>query len=633
MFKNACQAILTIALTGCFAPPPIGGGVDTDVPDCTDEICNGGDDDCNGLIDEGGVCDVPGSTACYGDGDFDGHFGGTPIIVTGLSCPTGLGPTPTDCDDANWAIKPGATEQCNGFDDNCNGQIDEGVANRTWYRDQDEDTFGNVFVTASGCSAPAGYVDNNTDCDDSSSQARPNRADEDCGDGVDNNCDGFEDEDDQLCPEGAMERWYFDGDADGYGDIETYQDSVTRPYPSNRWLRIDSDCDDTAYSVNPAADENCMNSVDDDCDGTVNDGCPTGPTCTPSGPEVCGNTVDEDCSGTANACPECVPTGVEVCGNTVDEDCSGVANACPEDPTPPGVVWYFDYDEDGYGGTQQVTQVASPGAKWTTQGGDCDDDSPWSNPSEVEWCDEEDNDCDGQIDENVAADYLPTWYRDADGDTFGNSAVTQRVCVRPQGYVSNRTDCDDTTSSRRPGAVELCNGIDDDCDGTATDEPSTCSTTPPPPPPTSPTLRNLTVCVDVCHGGTCGPWIPEVVSRAQLWVKNTTRGTGSWYAMNAITIDWNRAGNLEASACGQISVATGDVVILNGFVLNTNTNRWEHFVGPNDTDTTARFGRPYFPGGGDDHDFRVATHSYRNGTDGDAVGKAFVATVDAVDSN
>jgi parallel beta-helix repeat protein len=60
----------------------------------------------------------------------------------------------------------------------------------------------------------------------------------------------------------------------------------------------------------------------------------------------------------------------------------------------------------------------------------------------------------------------PTWCRDADADTFGDPNATARSCTQPTGYVSDCTDCDDTNAAIRPGATEICNGVDDDCDQT-----------------------------------------------------------------------------------------------------------------------------------------------------------------------
>jgi Tol biopolymer transport system component len=79
----------------------------------------------------------------------------------------------------------------------------------------------------------------------------------------------------------------------------------------------------------------------------------------------------------------------------------------------------------------------------------------------TEVCNGLDDNCDGQIDEGVTA----TFYRDADGDGYGNPGDSIQACSAPVGYVANNTDCNDSLASVHPSAVEVCNGIDDDCDG------------------------------------------------------------------------------------------------------------------------------------------------------------------------
>jgi surface protein len=67
----------------------------------------------------------------------------------------------------------------------------------------------------------------------------------------------------------------------------------------------------------------------------------------------------------------------------------------------------------------------------------------------------------------ITGDALTTaFFADADGDGFGNAAVSINACSAPSGFVSNSTDCNDANPNVNPGAIEICNGIDDDCNGT-----------------------------------------------------------------------------------------------------------------------------------------------------------------------
>jgi hypothetical protein len=78
-----------------------------------------------------------------------------------------------DCDDSSNSINPGATEACNGVDDNCDGRIDEDVLT-TYYQDGDGDGYGNPAVSTQACAVPSGYVADSTDCDDTDASLHDN---------------------------------------------------------------------------------------------------------------------------------------------------------------------------------------------------------------------------------------------------------------------------------------------------------------------------------------------------------------------------------------------------------------------------------------------------------------------------
>jgi len=101
------------------------------------------------------------------------------------------------------------------------------------------------------------------------------------------------------------------------------------------------------------------------------------------------------------------------------------------------------------------------GDGWTADA-DCDDDDPAIHPEAEEVCDGVDNDCDGDIDEGLG----DTWYEDFDGDGYGAPETGVVVCDSClTGYVRDSSDCDDRDPAISPGADELCDGIDNDCDG------------------------------------------------------------------------------------------------------------------------------------------------------------------------
>jgi len=161
-------------------------------------------------------------TATYGPTDADGD---------GFS-------STDDCNDSDGSISPGATERCDGIDNNCDGQIDEGVSS-TWYADADTDGYGDVDSTMDSCEPPSGYVPTGTDCDDTDADRFPG-ATEEC-DGKDNDCDDEVDEN-------LGRSWYADADGDGWGD----PDASTEVCDPDKGLVVNRyDCDYTYATVNP----------------------------------------------------------------------------------------------------------------------------------------------------------------------------------------------------------------------------------------------------------------------------------------------------------------------------------------------------------------------------------------------
>src|SRR5690606_24049504 len=148
----------------CSAPPAHVDNAD----DCDDtcsacwtgaaETCDGEDNDCDGSTDEGVT------TTYYRDADGDGR--GDPSNDTeACSRPAGHVENANDCNDACDVCWTGATEVCDGRDNDCEGGVDDGVLS-TFYRDADGDGFGDPSVSTQACSAPSGYSTDATDCND-----------------------------------------------------------------------------------------------------------------------------------------------------------------------------------------------------------------------------------------------------------------------------------------------------------------------------------------------------------------------------------------------------------------------------------------------------------------------------------
>lgn len=127
----------------------------------------------------------------YVDADTDG-FGDAADPGTNSCTPiAGSVTNAEDCDDTDNQVNPAATEVCDGFDNDCDGDIDEGLTMLTYYEDGDNDTYGDAGSTVTDCIQPAGYVLNDDDCDDTNPAIHPGAADN-TGNGIDENCDGVD---------------------------------------------------------------------------------------------------------------------------------------------------------------------------------------------------------------------------------------------------------------------------------------------------------------------------------------------------------------------------------------------------------------------------------------------------------
>ncbi len=173
-----------------------------------------------------------------------------------------------------------------------------------------------------------------------------------------------------------------------------------------------------------------------------------------------GGVVDEDGDGSP-AGVDCddgdgtrFPEAPEAC-NGLDDDCDGSI-----DNDGAGETWP-DEDGDGYGaGTTPGRGCPING--WVAVGGDCDDDRAAVHPGADDPCDGLDSNCDG-----AAEVELGDWFTDADGDGYGDDATVTETCTPAAGAVALGGDCADDDPAVSPGAPELCNSADDNCDGQA----------------------------------------------------------------------------------------------------------------------------------------------------------------------
>ncbi len=230
----------------------------------------------------------------------------------------------------------------------------------------------------------------------------------------------------------------YDNDGDGY-------------YPPE-------DCDDDNFDIKPGAPEEC-DGIDNNCDGTPDEICG----CVEGTEKPCSELYKGICAiGTATCVNEkwtdCPTPETEICTETGDEDCDGKVDCDDNDCInlkQNNMYICQDKCVDGY----YDIDPEKPGCEYKC--------TPTNNSKEV--CDGLDNDCNGDIDEGLAE----TYYLDFDGDGYGSN--TKKIaCEKPTAYVTETGDCNDKEPNVYPGAEEICDGLDNNCD-TNIDEGCSCS--------------------------------------------------------------------------------------------------------------------------------------------------------------
>ena len=449
-----------------------------------DEVCDGGDNNCDSLVDQDDPSLLDGDIY-YADVDND-SFGDLNSAFLTCSIATGLVENSDDCDDTNNTIHPNATEECDGKDNDCDNDIDDDDASLdiatagVYYTDNDGDGYGNAVQYF--CIQPAGTTNVDGDCDDGNDAINPSALEE-CGNGIDENCDGYvfecggEDDDGdgyceallgQVCNDGTLpgdcndsdEDLDQDGVLDGYG-IHPNANEVFNCIDDNCFGGVDegfehdadedgyfaeddcmvpnTDCNDFLSNTNPGADEICNDGIDNNCDGDIDeykgedndgDGYYAG---------TCSSTADRDCDDND---PDTWPGANEVLDG-VDNNCDGVVDVHTDavDNDYDGFCEGYDFDGDTVADECYGVDVLH---------GDCDDSNAATNPGAYEHPDGIDNDCNGVIDD------IPPG-RDYDDDGYCDGLVCDDENDLPG-------DCNDLDPEVHPTASERCNGIDDNCD-------------------------------------------------------------------------------------------------------------------------------------------------------------------------
>ncbi|MFT6395340.1 MAG: hypothetical protein ACJAYU_000082 [Bradymonadia bacterium] len=425
--SDECTNPLASLCSECAFDDECGGDEDF----CVDGFCGLGCDDsdcprgfeCADVI--GGLQCVPSSGTCEPCFDPDGDGYGIGEECLGL-----------DCEEGNSDVNPGAAEECDGVDNNCNGFVDEAGGGPTWHADNDGDGAGSIEDFIEACEPSDEYPSaEGGDCDDDDSEVFPGAVD--LCNGVDNDCDeDTVDGNDEELVGGACDG--LDDDRCAGGTTECVEGALicTEGPEGTRELcdGVDNDCDpDTADGSDDPR-------VGDACDGEDSDLCEEGLSICRGGELLCDDSTDDQ---------------IEICDGE-DNDCDGTED---EDA---GDLWFRDSDGDRFGTEDETTNACIRPPGFSARSGDCNDDESAVNPDEEDICDRLNNDCVGEADDDPA--FHETGWPDIDGDGFGDSSADSSGCEIPPDYVDNGEDCNDDSAAAAPGLDEVCDdGLDNDC--------------------------------------------------------------------------------------------------------------------------------------------------------------------------
>ena len=262
--------------------------------------------------------------------------------------------------------------------------------------------------------------------------------------------------------------YFGDGDGDGFGNLNTTLAACSVPIG---YVLNSTDCNDTNPNINPGSAEVC-NTSDDDCDGLVNEGITFSIYYADSDGDGYGNPNNNqtaclppvgfvlnnsDCNDSNSLIK---PGAIELC-NSIDDNCNVLIDE--------GLIfvnYYIDTDFDGYGSGIAINSCSPVFGNYVSNNLDCNNSNANIRPNALEICNGIDENCNSLIDDGLP---FTNYYIDTDGDGFGAGTATNSCSNLGPGYVANNTDCNNTNAAIRPGAVEICNSIDDNCN-TAIDE-------------------------------------------------------------------------------------------------------------------------------------------------------------------